>query len=211
MRNQRRLFALASSLLLACTFALSAQKGNIHYRWKDRDGVTQYGDTIPPEYAPQGYQELNDQGLVVRDVPRQLTKDEAAAAQKIADAAARREQHDQFLLRSYAKPGDIERLRDERLALMDEQMELTRGNIATNEQHLATHQDQLRKYRPYAESATAARVPDRLAGEVVRILSDRRTLSDQLQQRKEERAEQLANFEADLVRFKQLTAKASSR
>jgi len=211
MKNRRRLFALAGSLLLACTVALSAQKGTSLYKWKDKDGATHYGDTIPPEYSTQDRQELNQQGVPVRDLPRQLTPEEAAAARKLADTEDKRRQRDQFLLNTYTKPGDIEQQRDDRLALIDGQMQLTRSTIATNEERLAAQQARLRNFRPYSASATAARVPDQLAAQVVRSLSDRRSLSTQLQQREKERAEQLANFDADLARYKELTAKASSR
>ena len=56
----------------------------------DDHGVTHYGDTVPPEFAKQGRSELNAQGVELRQLPRQLTPEEADVAQKKAATEARR-------------------------------------------------------------------------------------------------------------------------
>jgi hypothetical protein len=212
MKNSRLLVALASSLVLGCTVALAAQvKGTKAYKWVDKDGVTHYGDTVPPEYAQQAHQELNDQGVPLREFPRRLTPEEAEAAQKIAAEEGRRRTHDSFLLNSYTKVGDIEQLRDERIALIDSQMELARGSLAATGQRITALQNRLSGFRPYSTSPAARRVPDQLAEEVVRALSERRSMTTQLQQREKEKSEQLATFEGDIARYKELTAGSSRR
>ena len=78
MKNRHLLLALAGSLLLACTSAWAATgKGTRAYHWVDKDGVVHFGDTVPPEYAEQAHQELNEQGVTVRELPRQLSPGEA--------------------------------------------------------------------------------------------------------------------------------------
>ena len=110
---------------------------------------------------------------------------------------------------SYTKVGDIEQLRDERIALINSQMELARGSIAATDQRLNALENRLRAFRPYSPiPATARRVPDQLAEEVVRALSERRSMDTQLQQREQEKAEQVANFEADIARYKELTVQS---
>jgi Domain of unknown function (DUF4124) len=212
MKNRQFLLALAGSIVLACTGTWAATgKGTRAYRWVDKDGVVHFGDTVPPEYSEQAHQELNQQGVPVREFPRQLSPEEAAAARKADAEQARRQQHDSFLLNTYTKVGDIEQLRDERIALINSQMELARGSIAATDQRLTALENRLRAFRPYSDSRTARRVPDQLAEEVVRALSERRSMDTQLQQRAREKAEQVANFEEDIARYKELTVSRSGR
>lgn len=212
MKNRHSVLALAGSFALVCAVALGATKGGTKaYRWIDKEGVVHYGDTIPPEYSEQARQQLNPQGVPVRDFPRQLTPAEAEAQRKTAAEDARRRQHDSFLLNSYTRVSDIEQLRDERIALIESQMDLARGSIAATNQRITGLQNRLGAFRPYSAAANARRVPDTLAEEVVRALSERRSMTMQLQQREKERAEQMASFDADIARYKELTASSPRR
>jgi hypothetical protein len=208
MKTQHRLFALAASLIVAfagATAAAATKKGGT-FKWVDENGVTHFGDTSPPEYASQGHEELNSQGVTKRAVPRQLTPAEAAAAEKAAEEKEKREQHDAFLLNSYTNTADIERLRDERIAQIESQMELARISLATTNQRLAAQEARMKNFRPYAVAATAQRLPDRLAAEVVRTLSERRSMLTQLNKYEQDKETQRASFGADIARYKELTA-----
>jgi hypothetical protein len=213
MKNRHFLLAVTGSLALVCAVALGASsKGTRTYsRWVDENGQVHIGDKVPPEYAEQARQELNKQGVPVREFPRQLTQAEADEARKAAAEAERLREHDSYLRNTYTSVGDIEQGRDERIALIDGQVALTRDVIATTNQRLAALQNRLGAFRPYSAAANARRVPDTLAEEVVRALSERRSMSTQLQQREKERAEQLASFEADIARYKELKASSSKR
>jgi len=205
MKIQHRLFALAASMVLIWTVAAAATGGK-HFKWKDKDGVTHIGDSIPPEYASQAHEELNDQGVPIRVVPRQPTPAEADAARKAADEEARRQQRDSFLLHSYTAVGEIEQLRDERIALIESQMELLRSSLASNEQQLGGLQNRMKSFRPYSAAANARPLSDTLATQVVRALSDRRSMTTQLQKYEADKAVQKESFGADIARYKQLTA-----
>ncbi|HTQ35409.1 MAG TPA: DUF4124 domain-containing protein [Steroidobacteraceae bacterium] len=208
MKNRHFLLALAGTLALSCTAAHAATKA---YKWIDKDGVVHYGDTVPPEYSEQEHQELNEQGVPVRDFPRQLTPAEANAAQQTASEEARRHQHDSYLLNTYTKVADIEQIRDEHIEIIDGQMELARDSITATEQRIVGLQKRLGLFKPYSSSASARRVPDELAVEVVRALAERRSMLTQLQQRQQEKADQLATFAADIARYRELTAGSSAR
>ena len=93
MNHRPALLALAISLALSpgLVHAQGAQsKGAKSYKWVDEQGVTHYGDAVPPEYSKQGRSELNAQGVELRQLPRQLSAEEADVAQKKAAAEARR-------------------------------------------------------------------------------------------------------------------------
>jgi len=177
----------------------------------DEHGTTHYGDAVPPEYSKQGRSELNAQGVELRQLPRQLTADEADVAQKKAAAEARRRQHDSFLLTTYTKVSDIEQLRDERIALIDGQMEIARGSIESNQQHLKSLEQRLAAFLPYSTAPNARRVPDQLAEEVVRTLKEREQLRDALKSREKEKAQLRAQFNEDVTRYKELTTRPAGR
>jgi len=43
----------------------SSSKGGVAYKWVDEQGVTHYGDHIPPEYASQEQHIMNSQGVEI--------------------------------------------------------------------------------------------------------------------------------------------------
>ncbi|HXC58014.1 MAG TPA: DUF4124 domain-containing protein [Steroidobacteraceae bacterium] len=212
MKPRPILIAAAISCLIAAPALLAAEsKGVKSYKWVDKNGVTHYGDMVPPEYATQGRSELNAQGVEMRQYPRQLSPAEADVAQQQAATESRRRQHDSFLLTTYTRASDIEQLRDERIALIDGQMDIARGSIDLNKQRLADLQRRLGSFRPYSANANARRVPDQLTDEVVRTLKERDSLRGSLASREKEKADLRAQFDADISRYKELTARPSGR
>ncbi|MGC4028980.1 MAG: DUF4124 domain-containing protein [Steroidobacteraceae bacterium] len=200
-------------LILAMTQALAAERGKSGptYKWVDDKGVTHYGDVVPPEYARQSRSELNSQGVTVREFPAQMSEAEAAEAQKSAAEQARRRQHDQFLLTTYTRATDIEQLRDERLALIDGQMRLAQGSIESVDGRLQALEGRMRGFKPYSTNAGARRLPDQLAEEVVRTLHEKRSLEESLAAREAEKKELRERFDADLARYRELTASRQPR
>ena len=198
---------LAISALLVPAFAAAADasKGTRSYRWVDEHGVTHYGDAVPPEYAAQGRSELNAQGVEMKQYPRQLSPDEASAAQKNAAEEAKQRQHDAFLLNTYTRVADIEQLRDERIGLVDGQIMVARGSIDGNRQRLAELERRMRVFRPYSDVPSARRMPDQLAEEIVRTLKERDSLLELLASHEAQKLAQRAQFDADIARYRELT------
>jgi hypothetical protein len=188
-----------------------SSKASKTYRWVDKSGVTHYGDQIPPEYAQQAQTELNAQGVAVRETPRQLDPAEAAAAQKAAAEESRRRQHDSFLLTTYTRLSDIEQLRDERLALIDGQMELARGSITSNLSRLQGLQKRLLNFKPYSSSPTARSVPDPLAVELVQAMHEVKALQSALRSREQEKSAVRTKFDSDISRYRELTSARQPR
>src|SRR5271156_1286886 len=59
-----------------------SNNGRILYKWVDKDGVTHYGDHVPPEYASQEQHVLNSQGYEIRRLDAQKTAEQAAAEEQ---------------------------------------------------------------------------------------------------------------------------------
>ena len=200
------LAALGAAVLLQGSAVAATPSGPTKtYRWVDKGGVVHFGDVVPAEYAAQGQIELNGQGVPVRETPRQLSAAEIAAAQQQAEEAAKRRQHDSFLLSTYTRVRDIEQLRDERLALIGGQMDIARSSMSTSSKHLDSLKERVRGFQPYAPGG-ARRMPDQLAEEIVRALKEHRSLQDALASRESEMNELRDQFDADIARFRELTA-----
>lgn len=103
--------AVAGSL---CLSAISVFADS--YRWKDKDGEVHYGAAVPPEYADQPYDVLNDAGMVIRHVkvtrePEQVSVEPEAEEDTAAVAAAAEEERqrksDRLLMIQYQSEQDI--------------------------------------------------------------------------------------------------------
>ena len=56
-------------ILSACFVLLTFQAATVEaklYKWVDNQGVTHYGETIPPEYADKDNVLLDDKGRVIK-------------------------------------------------------------------------------------------------------------------------------------------------
>lgn len=204
----RPLLALAASAL-ACAPATAADR--TIQRWVDEKGVVHYGHAPPPEAVKTDRTLLNSQGVPVGQIPRQLTPEEAAASQKQREEEARRRAQDSFLLTTYTRVSDIERLRDDQLGLIDAQIELAKSSLAASDEKLKALERRMSNFRPYSTTPNARRLPDALVGEVVQALGERRSLQETLSRHEQQREETRARYEADIARYLELTSQPSIR
>src|ERR1700680_3547551 len=74
----------ALGLLAAAGFAAGTGTGSGRtvYKWVDEQGVTHYGDHIPPEYAAQEQHVINSQGVETERIEAQRTPEQMAAEEK---------------------------------------------------------------------------------------------------------------------------------
>src|SRR5580698_11134617 len=76
--------------------------GRVLYKWVDKDGVTHYGDHVPPEYASQEQHVLNSQGYEIRHLDAQKSAEQTAAEEQKKLDADQRLLRDKNLLSTYA-------------------------------------------------------------------------------------------------------------
>jgi len=192
--------------------AAHAQQGSKEtYKWTDENGVVHYGDHVPAEYSQREQRLLNSQGLEVGKKQAEMNPKEAAEYAKKQKEEARRKQHDMFLISTYPSVAEIENVRDARLDQINGQIGASEAYIAT----LSTRVDRLKQrsmgYAPYNDKAGARRMPDDLAEEMVRTLSELRTQNSALAQRRSELQKVVDQFDADIKRFKELRTSAAAR
>ena len=127
-----------------------------------------------------------------REEARRRAEEEAARQQALAD---------RNLLLTFTSTAQIERARDERVALINGQITLTQSSMEKL-------QEQLQKTREQAANAerTGRGKPEELHK---RVRDLERQLAEHaafVQKREQERAAIIARFDADLARFKELKA-----
>ncbi len=174
------------------------------YKWVDSQGITHYGDRIPPEYASQERHVINGQGVEVERLEAQKTPEQQAAEEQKRLDAQDRANRDKNLLSTYGSVQEIERLRDQRLALLADQIKVT-GQFMEN---LATRMKKLRAismaFRPYNADPNAPPMSDQVAEDLVRVGNDMRTQEQNLREKRSEESIMSKQFESDIARFKEL-------
>lgn len=200
--------ALAVSLAAGAAGAADSSSGaSKAYRWVDDKGVVHYSDSVPSEYSQSERSVLNSQGVVVGHIEGGLNAQQQAEQARADNAAQQRAQHDQFLLATYLSTKDIEQLRDERIALMEAQINSATVYIDTLTTRLTALQDRAVRFKPYSSEANARRMPDELAEELVHTLNEARTQHLALDTKRNEVVETRDQFDGDIQRYRELTAK----
>jgi uncharacterized protein DUF4124 len=202
---------LAASGAYAAKSAKSSSTAGKTYKWVDENGVTHYGDTVPQEYSQREQQVLNSQGVEVQKRQAEMSPAEAATYAAKQKEEAQRRSHDMFLLSTYPSVTEIENVRDARLDQINGQVSASEAYIAT----LTTRVDRLKQrsmgYSPYDTKPGARRMPDDLAEEMVRTLSELRTQNSALAQRRSELQKVVDQFDGDIKRFKELRSSSAAR
>jgi hypothetical protein len=174
------------------------------YKWVDQQGLVHYGDSVPPEYAAQEQDIINAEGVAIAHVDAQKTAEQLAAEdKKKADAEAQRHR-DQNLLNTYVSVQEIERLRDQRLALLADQMRVTNQFIDMANGRLKKAESALLRFKPYSDDPRAPPVPDQVAEDLVHAGTELRTQELNLHEKQTEESTMRAQFATDLSRFKEL-------
>jgi hypothetical protein len=199
---------LSTSILVAAAVLMGGAwgAGSTHkvYKWVDAQGVTHYGDQIPPEYAAQAHGVINNQGIEVEHTDAQKTPEQLAAEDQKKLDAEQRASRDRNLLSTYSSVQEIERLRDQRLSLITDQIKL-------KEQFLESLNAKMNKlkvtsalYKPYSSDPKAPPMTDQLTEDLVRVGSDIHTQEENLREKRTEQANMTQEFEGDITRFKEL-------
>lgn len=166
------------------------------YRYVDDKGVTVIDRLgVPPQYVGKGYQVLNEQGRVIREVPPAPTPEEL----KLQKAAAARASSDAQLLRLYTSVDDVDRARERKLAELDGLSSVAKANL----QSLKTQQANLQSQAADQERA-GRQVAAPLVDQLNNVKDDEQRLEGEIARYQQLRAQANASFDADRTRLAQL-------
>jgi hypothetical protein len=112
---------MTDSKMLVAAAALCAAMVSVNaeaklYKWVDKNGVTHYGETIPPEYANSDTKTLEKGRIKERkDGFDKVQQEESKIDPEVAKAAREAKRRDEALLNSYASEKEIDLSRDRNL------------------------------------------------------------------------------------------------
>ena len=140
---RKPLLVFAAAALLANLSAHAQKNNNIRYKWHDAQGLVQFSDSLTPEALKYGYDLVNDHGMVVQHVPRQLNPEERAAANKLAEAQAAQQRAAQEranaeaqMLAAYPDEESYKISQQQALDTFDQQIHTTQINLRSQEKAL---------------------------------------------------------------------------
>jgi len=122
--------------------------GNL-YRYTNAEGVTVVDYQVPADYVGRGYEVLNNDGMVIQVVPRELTGEEKKTrnAQQELEAAAMAEKQrlrewDESLLLRYSTIADIEASRERALGDLRIRLSILKSNKRSLKTQVESYQAQ---------------------------------------------------------------------
>ena len=182
------------------------------YKWVDDQGVTHYGETIPPEYADKDNVQFSDQGRVIKKKEKpnpaeQRAKSEAEAKKITEDKALlERRRKDNMLLSTFSNENEIDLARDRNLQQVD-------AVINSINMLQKSAQKNIENYQQEVESRTASgkKIPDSLQADITEAEMQATKLQQDLTKAQEKSAAVRASYEADKIRYRELTGSSAKK
>ena len=182
----------------------AASNGRTLYKWVDEQGMTHYGDRIPPEYAAQEQHIINSQGVEISRLEAQKTPEQLALDDQKKIDAEQSQNRDRNLLNTYASVQEIERLRDQRVTLVSDQIKVTSQFLELLNGKLKNLRISSMRFKPYNKDPGAQVMPDQVAEDLVHVGADIHTQEENLSEKRSEETTMRKQFGSDIDRFKEL-------
>jgi hypothetical protein len=199
------LAALAAGVADAAAKRSSAPVANEEvYRCRSAAGHTFVGQAIPPECMEADVEVIDGSGRVVRIIPGRKTLEQMSTEKAAQDARTAAALRDKTLLATYLTVADIERLRDQRIELLEQQNIVTRQYITNLRAREARLMESVQRYRPYSTKVNAPALPEPIASEIVNTVKGLQVYEQELAKNTVERDRVTREFEADIKRFREL-------
>lgn len=139
----KSLLAIVVAALVASLSVQAQNTGNTRYKWHDGQGLMHFSDSLTAEAMKYGYELVNDRGMVVQRVPRQLNAEERAVANKLAAeqeakrrAAQERANAEAQMLSAYPDEESYKISLQQTLDTIDQQIHTTQINLRSQEKAL---------------------------------------------------------------------------
>ncbi|NND67799.1 MAG: hypothetical protein HKN19_09445 [Halioglobus sp.] len=176
------------------------------YRFRNHEGVTVVGYQVPADLVKGGYEVLNDDGMVVQVVPRELSQEELEAQdaqRKLEEAAtaeqARLREWDESLLLRYSTVLDIEAARKRALQDFRIRVSILKGNRRSLKQKVENLQAEAADMERRGMTVDVARL------RAIEAMQEEIAVTDRaIEDREREIDEVQGEFEADIERFDML-------
>ena len=176
------------------------------YRYTNDQGVIVVDDHVPPEHVKKGYEVVNEKGVVIRVVPRELTPEEQAVAdaQKLQEERALAEQQrlkewDESLLMRYSTVEDIEAAKERALMDLKIRVSILKSNKRSLKQQVENYQSEAAEMERMGAEVDMSRL-----SKIEDLQSEIATTDRSIVNRKNEIEAVSAAYDADIQRFTML-------
>jgi hypothetical protein len=140
----RKYLSAVAVIMLAASMSAPAQSpSTVRYKWHDSDGLAHFSDSLSAEAMKYGYDVVNDRGMVIQHVARQLNPEERAAANKLAiqqaalqRAAKEKADAEAQMLEAYPDEESYRISQQQALDTIDQQIRTTKINLSSQEKAL---------------------------------------------------------------------------
>ncbi len=210
----RNLWPVAIAIMLAASQCAFAQdSSHIRYKWQDAQGLVHFSDSLSTDAMKFGYTLVNDQGVVIGRVARQLTTEERAAANKAAEKKAAEERAvrelanaEAQMLNAYPDEEAYRISQQQTLDTFDQQIHTTQLNLRSQEKALTDLLD-----RAADLERSKLPVPAYLSDSIAKqrnVVSGQRS---SLARSRAERAKTVVIQRAQLTRYRELMSARENR
>lgn len=196
----------AIALCLTLSLGAYAQETRV-YKWQDEDGTWHYGDSVPPEYAEQPKQVLNDQGVTVDHLEGKKSAEQIAAEKAQAELDLQKElqrRADVALLNTYVNVDEIIMHRDRRVELFQAQARVTELYLRNTQRRLNSLERDARRFKPYSSDPNAPMIEDSLLQDIRGTKDAIERQQANLDKYRTSQQQIISRFEGDISRFKTL-------
>jgi len=182
------------------------------YRWKDKEGKTHYGATVPAEYADQPYDVLNNAGMVIDRIEDTREPLEVRAERIVKERAPlisdeeRKRQSDRLLVIQYRSEKDIHKALELELAQLGYDSKIIHQSFDSTttaiREQVRTVADQQRAGVP---------VNDEKQKQIEKLYRRLERDGKRLATLDSREARIQARFQSELERYRQLTSESEER
>lgn len=176
------------------------------YRWVDGSGRVHYSDTPPTSYNQSGGAELNKQGQVIRrtqsEAERRAEAERQAEAKRIQAEQQKQAQRDRALTQTYTSEAEIDLARDRALEHHKLAIRSAEARAVAVEANLAEMNERAARIEKAGRT-----IPASLRDELAQANRENLELKSAVQRNLEAMDAVRAKYEADKLRFRELTGK----
>lgn len=199
---------LKLSIALIVGLTLSFPVAAKLYKWVDDNGITHYGETIPPEYAGKDRVELNKEGRVIKN--DEVMTPERRRAKELEDekvrqdtnAALEQKRRDQMLINTYSSVNEIDLAHKRSLQQVDARINVLNSYLKSANEKLLALQTEADN-----DTKTNKKIPDSLQEDLQDAQDRLIKLQHDLEKPNAQKAALEARFAADRARYIELTGK----
>ncbi|GGX58313.1 hypothetical protein [Saccharospirillum salsuginis] len=186
---------LIATALMLTVLPLAAEAQQF-FRYKDENGQIVINSSIPPEFVKNGYEILNEKGVVLREVAPQLSEEEIRRRRQEQERIANQEARDAELTKLYRSPIDVDRAMKTWLSRLDMEIRLKENRIAI----LRTEYNQLQSKAADQERAGKA-VDEGLLADMAQIEEEIERYQSEIAEVEARQEEARDRFQRDRARM----------